>query len=74
MFQIKNKKYKHSCDLILSFLKVVFWEKSELSRARVFRLNLSIENPLNISIDWLNVKCSTADIQIFQVIKSKHTL
>jgi len=43
----QNKKYIHSCDLILkSFL---FLEKSEFSRTRVVRLNLSIENPLNIS-------------------------
>jgi len=52
VFQIKNKKYRHSCDLILSFLKVVFWEKSELLRTRVIRLNLSIENILNISRPW----------------------
>ena len=49
---VSNKKYNHSCDLILSFLKVFFWEKSELSRTRVIWLNLSIENLLNISRPW----------------------
>ena len=48
VFQIK--KYRHSCDLILSFLKVVFWEKSEWSRTAVVQLNLSIENPLNVLV------------------------
>ena len=43
-----NKKYIHSCDLILSFLKVVFWENSELSWIGVVWLNLS---------NWKSFKC-----------------
>jgi len=43
-FKSINNKYIHSCDLFLSFLKVLW--------ARVIWLNLLIENPLNISCPW----------------------
>ena len=51
VLQIKDKKYKHSCDLF--FLKSCLFErKVSLSRTRVIWFNLSIENPLNIFCPW----------------------
>ena len=51
VFEIK--RHRHSCDLIFIILEnFSFWEKSELSRIGFIWINLSIENPSNISHPW----------------------
>ena len=44
---VSNKKYNHSCDLILK--SCLFERKVSYQRAGVIQLNLSIENLLNVS-------------------------
>ena len=46
VFQIKLQTFMWPHFVIL---KVIFWEKSELSKKGVVWLNLSIENPFNVS-------------------------